>query len=964
MHNTAGGADRRTIAPKGRDYAVSKVIRSRHSGLRFGASLAVIAFSLAAAGAAQAQDAPATGETEVEDVVITGFRGSLASALGAKRQETAVVDVIKAEDIADFPDLNLAEAIQRIPGVSIDRDAGEGRSITVRGLGSDFTRIRINGIQALATTGGTDSSGGANRGRQFDFNIFASELFNSITVRKTQAAEVEEGSLGATVDLRTSRPFDFKDRVFTFAGQYGYNDLADEWDPRAALMYSDQTDDGSWGLLVSVAYSQRNLLEEGFSSVRWADAASSSGFQSCAVGTTDLCTSPQRNSLYHPRLPRYGRLTHGQDRLGATLSLQYRPSDSTTISLDVLYADLESTRQEDFLESLSFSRSGSQGKGATDVLAAEVAPDGDIVYGLFNDVDVRSESRFDDLETEFTQYTLDVQHRFNDQWSASFVAGRAKSVFRNPFQTTVTLDRLDVDGYAWDFRGNDREPLIDYGFDVTSPANWQWINSPPAGATGSEIRIRPQGVDNVYTTVRFDLTYELNDVWTLKGGVNWAEFEFDSFEKRRTSETSVPALPVGTTVADISRLLTGFDSGGLHRSWLIPDLNAIARMFDIYCNCNTGVTGGDFTLFGETNGNARGNNRSAEEVASSAYLQGQFRSELWGMPFRGDLGLRYVKTEVEATGFLATGGATKVTVANEYSDVLPSLNLALDLTESLKLRFGAAKVMARPQLPNLSPGGTVNTAALTITTGNPLLDPFEAKTYDLSLEWYFAPESLLSFAVFYKDIDTYIQTVRESRTFGSTGLPLSLLPPGQDADTVYAVTSPINTDGGPLKGFEISYQQPFSFLPAPFDRFGALLNYTYVQSEIEYATSATSGVTVTDDLVNLSPRAYNATLYYEDERFSARVSASYRDDYLQTVPGRNSSTAVGAVNTNDVEGKRETFNIDASASFKVNQDLTLTFEGLNLTDEYNDQYISSTADRSSVYHHTGRQFYFGLRYTF
>ncbi|MCF8503290.1 MAG: TonB-dependent receptor [Caulobacter sp.] len=945
---------------------MSNANRSRQGGLRFGASLAVIAFSLATAGIAQAQDAPTTtaADTEVDALVITGFRGSLASALATKRQETGVVDVIKAEDIADFPDLNLAEAIQRIPGVSIDRDAGEGRSITVRGLGSDFTRIRINGIQALATTGGTDSSGGANRGRQFDFNIFASELFNSITVRKTQAAEVEEGSLGATVDLRTSRPFDFKGRVLTFAGQYGYNDLADEWDPRGALMYSNQTEDGTWGVLFSLAYSKRNLLEEGFSSVRWGDAASSSPFQSCAAGTTDLCTAPQRSSLYHPRLPRYGRLTHEQDRLGATLSVQFRPSDDTTLSLDVLYADLQSTRQEDFLESLSFSRSGAQGKGAIDVLAAEVAADGDIVYGLFDDVDVRSESRFDDLRTEFTQYTFDIQHRFNDQWSVGLVAGRAESIFGNPRQTTVTLDRLDTDGYSWDFRGNDRQPAIDYGFDVTDPAMWQWINSPPAGATGSEIRIRPQGVDNIYTTARFDVTFDANDTWTLKSGVNWSEFTFDSFEKRRTTETSVPALPAGTSVADFSLLLRGFSSGGLNRSWLIPNLNLIARTFDIYCNCNTGVTGGDFTLFGETNGSARGNNRSAEEIATSAYVQAQFRTEWGGMPVRGDLGLRYVKTEIEATGYLATGGGTKVTATNEYSDVLPSLNLSIDATDAFKVRLGAAKVMARPQLPNLSPGGTVNTAAMTITSGNPLLDPFQAKTYDLALEWYFAQDSLLSFSVFYKDIDSYIQTVRETRAFGTTGLPLSLLPPGQDANTVYAITSPINTDGGPLKGFEISYQQPFTFLPAPFDKFGAVLNYTYVQSEIEYATSATSGLTVTDDLVNLSPRAYNATLYYEDDRFSARIAASYRDDYLQTVPGRNSSTVAGATNTNDVEGKRETFNVDGSASYKVNDGLSLTFEALNLTDEYNDQYISSTADRSSVYHRTGRQFYFGARYTF
>lgn len=935
--------------------------RSRTLGLRFGASLAAMSIALGAGGVAMAQDA----DSEVEEVVITGFRGSLASAVATKREETAVVDVIKAEDIADFPDLNLAEAIQRIPGVSIDRDAGEGRSITVRGLGSDFTRIRINGIQALATTGGTDSSGGANRGRQFDFNIFASELFNAITVRKTQSAEVEEGSLGATVDLRTSRPFDFKGRVISVSGQYGYNDLASQYNPRGALLWTDQTEDGTWGALFSIAYSERDLYEEGFSSVRWADSGTTgTAYQSCAAPATIVCTNPDRNSIYGPRIPRYGRLTHHQERLGVTGSVQWRPRDGTTISLDLLYADLSSTRQEDFLEAISFSRSGAQGKGGTDVLDAVVNNKGNIVYGLFDDVDVRSESRFDTLNTEFRQATFQVEHEFNDSWRMNFVAGRAESVFRNPRQTTVTLDRLDVDGYSWDFRGNDRLPKLNYGFDVADPNNWQWISSPPAGATGSEIRIRPQGVDNTYTTVRYDLAWDTTDWLTLKAGVNWSEFEFDSFELRRATETSIPALPGGVTIADITRMLTGYSTGGLHRSWVIPDLAAIARTFNIYCNCNTGVAGGDFTLFGPTNGSARGNNRSAVETARSAYLMGQFRTEVFGMPLRGDVGIRYVETEVEAAGYLATGGGTLVKVSNDYNDILPSLNLALNVTDNFIVRFGAAKVMARPQLPNLSPGGTVNTAARTITSGNPLLEPFSAKTYDLSFEWYFAKDSLLSFAVFYKDIDTYIQTLRESKPFGTTGLPLTLLPPGQDATTVYDVTAPVNTNGGPLKGFEISYQQPFTFLPGPLANTGMVINYTYVESEIEYVLSATSALTVTDDLVNLSPTAYNVTFYYEDERFSARVSAAYRDDYLQTVPGRNSSSQAGATNINDVEGKRSTLNVDASASFKVNDRFTITVEGLNLTDEYNDQYVSSTGDRASVYHRTGRQFYVGFRYNF
>jgi iron complex outermembrane receptor protein len=172
-------------------------------------------------------------------VVVTGFRASLGSAINVKRRANGVVDVIKAEDIADFPDANLAESIQRVPGVSIARDAGEGRQITVRGLGPQFTRVRINGVEGQSTASGTDSSGGANRNRAFDFNVFASELFNSITVRKTASAQTEEGSLGATVDLQTGRPFDYKGSTLVISAQQGYNDLSKSWDPRFAALASN-----------------------------------------------------------------------------------------------------------------------------------------------------------------------------------------------------------------------------------------------------------------------------------------------------------------------------------------------------------------------------------------------------------------------------------------------------------------------------------------------------------------------------------------------------------------------------------------------------------------------------------------------------------------------------------------------------------------------------------------------------
>lgn len=970
--------------------------------LRYGLSMAAMAAATAFGGLAHAQQstpAPEPASNETDEIIVTGFRGSLAQAIDVKRQATGVVDAIMAEDIADFPDLNLAESIQRIPGVSIDRDAGEGRSITVRGLGSDFTRTRVNGMEALATTGATDSSGGANRSRQFDFNVFASELFNSIKVSKTPSAETEEGSLGATLDLTTARPFDYKDFTLAISAQHGWNDLSEENDPRAAFLISNTWFDGRLGALFSVAYANKSTLEEGFSSVRWEQGNGSGGFCSplgydinpttagvqvsggttlgasaanCSTGIARPANTTQNvalweaaNSAFAPRLPRYGRLTHEQDRLGMTGSVQFKPLDSTTITWDLLFAELKSTRQEDFLESLSFSRTAAQG-GKPQVIVRDlvVGPDGDMVYGLFDNVDVRSESRFDELETDFTQNTLKIEHDVTDRLKLVGMYGRSESDFNNPVQTTVTLDRLNTQGYSWDFRGNDRLPVINYGFDAANPANWSWVTS---GQPTSEIRIRPQGATNIFDTAQIDLGWDVSDTFKIRGGVNYKNFQFTTWEFRRGSETAVPALPSGTTVGNISSVLTGFGNGldipaGTATSWIIPDLNGIASLFNIYCNCDPtpGAAGDadDFRLTSITNGNARGNNRSINESDFGYFGQLDWTTEIFGHGFRGNVGVRQVETDVKAQGYLATGGGLLVTVKNNYSDTLPSLNVAFDLNDDMILRFGAAKVMARPQLANLNPGGTVSTSGtLTITTGNPLLEPFRATTFDTSFEWYFAEEGLFSVAVFYKDIDSYIQTIRQDRPFNTTGLPLSLLPVGFTGDEVFQVSSAINSPGGPLKGFEIGFQTPFNFLPGPFDRFGIQANYTHVESEIAYATSATAASTVyvTDQLINLSPDAYNVTLYYDHGPLEARVSAAYRDDYLQTVPGRNG---------NDVEGKIGTLNVDLSASYELGDHITLSFEGLNLTDEVNDQYVSSTANRSSVYHHTGRQYYFGVRYRY
>jgi TonB-dependent receptor len=246
----------------------------RHALLSASALCVMIGLAAPAMAEGEAQGQAKPDTTEVGEVVVTGFRNSLAKALNTKRESSVAVDVILAEDIGKFPDLNLSESIQRIPGVALARDGGEGRQIAVRGLGATFTRVRINGMEALASTGGADSSGGANRSRSFDFNVFASDLFSSIKVAKTAEAAQEEGSLGATVDLQAGRPFDTSaDFRFAASAQASYNDLSKKTGPRLAGLISKTFMDGKLGVLVSGAYSRRDTIEEGSSTVRWGSNA-------------------------------------------------------------------------------------------------------------------------------------------------------------------------------------------------------------------------------------------------------------------------------------------------------------------------------------------------------------------------------------------------------------------------------------------------------------------------------------------------------------------------------------------------------------------------------------------------------------------------------------------------------------------------------------------------------------------
>lgn len=442
-----------------------------------------------------------------------------------KRGEAGVVDAIVAEDIADFPDLNLAESLQRIPGVSITREGGEGRNISVRGLGPQFTRVRVNGIEGLATGGGTDTSGGVNRGRSFDFNTFASDLFTQLVVRKTSAAEIEEGSLGATVDLRTARPFDYDGFTMAIGGQVGYGSIAKEYDPRGTFLISNTFADGHAGALLSVAYTKRNVVEEGSDSVRWWTARNTTTnyFSGCQPGQPLTSPVPEAcdPNVFHPRIPRYNRYQHEQERLGLTGSLQFKLGERTELVFDGLYAQFDANRWQDNINAVSFSRTNADGKQETVVREAVIDGNGNMVYGVFDNVDIRSEGHYDEQSTTFTQLTAAFDHAFSGSFRLKALVGTSSSEYDNPIQTTVIADKFNAQGYRWDYRGNSRLPVFNYGtVDPTDTSGW----------TLAEIRLRPQFVENTFDTATMDLAWVASPYFTLKGGVNYKNYEYKSNE--------------------------------------------------------------------------------------------------------------------------------------------------------------------------------------------------------------------------------------------------------------------------------------------------------------------------------------------------------------------------------------------------------------------------------------------------
>jgi TonB-dependent receptor len=954
---------------------VSQKASSRHLAARLlcAASVAVLAV-----GSAQAQEAPAadTGAEEAagDEIIVTGFRQSLEAALNVKRDSVAAVDAIVAEDIAKFPDQNLAESLQRIPGISISRDAGEGRSITVRGLSSQFTRVRVNGMETIATS--VDGAS-ANRDRAFDFNVFASELFSSLVVRKTAEASLDEGSLGAVVDLNTGNPLAGKSGFTGAASLVGsYNDLSEKVGPRVAGLLSWRNDAGTFGASVSAAYSNTKTLELGNNTVRWAQArfdsvngvncfttANSGGTYNAGNAACDQATL-----AFHPRIPRYGEVAHDRERLGVTGSVQFAPTDSTKLSIDALYSKFDAVREEKWGEVLLRSNERS-----INLVNPVYDSNNNMISATLNDAWVRTEHYKRKSSTEFYQVGGTWDQDLSDSFRFTLTGGVSKSNADIPVETTIIFDDRDAQGYSFDYT-NMAFPKLTFGTSVTDPANFQL----------AEIRDRPSNVTNRFKTAQLRTEWDIADGFTVKAGAVWRRFNFDLEAYTRDTAvcgnggtslvtstsgtiacspsslfgpTAVYGFPVTAALSEMFTLGKAGQPAGNTNSWLVPNLAASAAFTGLYSR----------PLANDT-----GNIRGVQETTKGAYLQFDAKGDVLGLEYALNAGIRYAKTDQSSYGLVSGVNAT---VTRSYEDWLPSANLALFPTDNLILRAAIADVMTRPTLGSLTPGGSADGFNFRVTSGNPFLEPYRATNIDLAAEWYFAPQALLSVAWFKKDVKTFTQSASlTGATFAQTGLPLSVLSPSSPAalnpalltQPIWTLSTTVNGSGATLKGWEVAAQIPFKvFTEGFFGNFGIIANATFIDSNANFnlqgpitvarqangSLGALTPVALTNTLSNVSKRAYNGTFYYDDGTFSGRVMVSYRGRYHEGASGTG----------NLLEGYGATTNLDASLRYKLTEWLELSVEGNNLLDTYRYRFTDFDADRNYENNHFGRTFLFGAR---
>lgn len=904
-----------------------------------------------------------TRPENVETIQVRGIRASMVRAMDVKKESGGVVDAISAEDIGKFPDTNLAESLQRISGVSIDRSGGEGQLITVRGFGPQFNTVLVNGRQIASE----------NQSRAFSFDTIASELVSSLDVHKTSTATMQSGGVGSTINVNTAKPFSIKG--FKVAGSVKgvYDENSEETTPQVSALISNTFDNERFGVLLAVSHQERDT--------RLNQAQMDGWLENVGIPNPQTESGADWNgTVFSPRNYDHKVTFENRKRTNANLVFQYALNDDATLTADVLYSDFDvetnATSYGHWFTAPNVQGVNDDGS-LFDADGNRVRPTVDengTVIDLYQEVGLATDmhaKKFDRL-TDTIAYGLNLDWNVNDKLNLKFDLshseaereannGRGNQLsligYANRVRFQVDDNILPVASMFADANGNiySGQQEIDGAIGV----------SPIDGFPAYDPNVPPAGVSDLLDPANSRAHVMLRRGWAVEDKITQFRLDGDYM-----GDQGIAKAKFGLQYSKETKALTRWDNEGvgIHCTYCgypdAPGIPASAQyVFDAGSDFLSGVSGSGrmptqwlahdgeahFAYLEQQSGLSfdavrRNNSFEVEEETIAAYLELDFEGEIGGMPLFVTTGVRVEQTDVKVTGTEAPiigltildqtemlaqfGDAQAFSVNNDYDAILPNFSAKLELTDDLIARVAASKTLTRPTLESMSPVTVITTTRqggdLTSTSGNPELEPFESDNFDLSLEWYYGDASYASVGYFKKDVANFIVNAQEDRTF-VTASGDTLVDPStgsdsgaadaDDAVAVFTNTLPNNGENATVDGIEVAWQHTLD------SGFGVLANATFVDSNADLDPADTTQVFAVTGLSD----SLNLVGFYEDGPLQVRLAWNWRDEFVQSL------TQVQGDGPTIVEDYHQ---LDMSGSYDISDNITVFFEGINLTEEY------------------------------
>lgn len=833
----------------------------KNTGTRLNKKILAQVVSMVVLGGAFSVHAQETADSAapMEEVMVTGIRSSLKQALTVKQNAESIVDAINSEDIGKFPDKNVADSLQRIPGISVDRIWGEGRDIFVRGTDSTMNRTLMNGQNVASAYWWAND----NPSRGFNYSILASELVSSLEVYKSPEADIDEGSIGGTVIVRTRKPMDLDSLTVNVSVEDVYSELPDKHDPQLSGLISWKNDSDTFGVLASVNSQKRSVRRDGLEA--FPDNSLYSVTDQDGNVTDDVYAVWGGGSAIFQQK---------NERLTTNLTMQFKPTDAWDMVLNYVKSDMDSDNNN---QNYLFMPGGYKLANGDTVTDPRFIPTGDgkqaIVGGTFenpNDGGAAIEPIFREASVKSDVLDFDATY-FGENWKGHVQLG-----------TTNAEGGSDRDMGYW-FEGNTRE-RVNLG---PNTIEIEYLDLDPTDASALTLLsardwIRKMEDEETYVQGDMDFDVDWGIITDVKIG---AKFRDETVTNKRTVGTTDSSDPAWQTITmdQVSTSLTpklhgeSATAGSLTQyAWI--DGNLAKSVIDPMFRAGAMTYNFDQKAYYEIN-----------EKISALYAKGSFESGA----VHGNFGVRAVDTDQTSTAYI---DGELGDVSRSYTDYLPSLNIIYDLSDDVIIRAAASKAMARPTFQNLSANLTINATTSSASAGNPNLKPFYADQYEAGVEWYFAEASILSASYFVKNLDTFVFNRTETEVI--------------DGDSL-SVTRPYNApDGADIQGIEVQWQQDLGM------GFGVVANYTYTDAEVP---SVNGGQKL--KLPGNSEDQMNASVYYEDDSFSVRLSYNYR------------SEAFGGLTSGSQLVTDAYDQWDATANWAATDQITLFFTAVNITNE-------------------------------